>query len=124
MNPAADFFHMVWTCPTISAYWGAIAHEISGVLQENIEREPLPLLLGIMGDTRLRRSDRAFLGMACLIAKRDIMADWKARCAPTLTKWRRGLDRCAHREKLVYEARGCPNKYDRVWGKWEAAATT
>ncbi|KAJ1099290.1 hypothetical protein NDU88_004392 [Pleurodeles waltl] len=74
-NPAADFFHMVWACPIISAYWGAITREISGVLQEAIEREPLPLLLGIMGDTGLRRSDRAFLGMACLVAKRDIMAD-------------------------------------------------
>ncbi|KAJ1119448.1 hypothetical protein NDU88_007634 [Pleurodeles waltl] len=115
----ADFYHMVWTCPIIMAYWEKVVQEISEVLQEEVKRSPLPLLLGVMGDTELRRADRSFLGVACLVAKRDIMADWKARVAPALAKWRRGVDWCAQREKLVYEARGCLHKHKKIWGKGE-----
>ncbi|KAJ1205837.1 hypothetical protein NDU88_001262 [Pleurodeles waltl] len=121
-SPTADFFHMVWACPIIAAYWGAVVQEISGVLQEEVERLPVPLLLGVMGDIGLRRSDRTFLGVACLVAKRDIMTEWKAKNAPTLTKWRRGVDWCAQREKLIYEARGCLNKHNKIWGRWEGTA--
>ncbi|KAJ1205832.1 hypothetical protein NDU88_001257 [Pleurodeles waltl] len=51
---------------------GAITREISAALQIDMGLTPLPLLLGIIGDTGLRRAERTFLGVACLVAKRDI----------------------------------------------------
>ncbi|KAJ1155451.1 hypothetical protein NDU88_008181 [Pleurodeles waltl] len=119
MSPDADFFHMVWSCSTINTYWKMISREISLTLQVDMELTPLTSLLGVMGDSGLRRAERTLLGVACLVAKRDIVADWKANKAPALTKWKRGMDWCAQSEKLVYEARGCPNKYHKIWGRWE-----
>ncbi|KAJ1153199.1 hypothetical protein NDU88_005960 [Pleurodeles waltl] len=115
-SPDADFFHMVWACPVIMTYWKAIVGEVSKVLHSEVEMVPFPLLLGAMGEMGLRRADRIFLGEVCLVAKRDIMIEWKAEAAPTLTMWRRGVDLCALCEKSVYEARGCPNKYNKIWG--------
>ncbi|KAJ1097918.1 hypothetical protein NDU88_003034 [Pleurodeles waltl] len=57
----ADFFHMVWACPTIVAYWEAVVQEISGVLQVEVKRLPLPLPFGGHGRHRAAKSRSVLL---------------------------------------------------------------
>ena len=65
-----------------------------------------------------RKGVRTLIGMATMIAKRDIASKWNQEIAPTIVDWRKGMDRCAILEKPIYEARGCPGKYNKIWGSW------
>lgn len=92
--------------------------ELSNILGWTVPLSPLPLLLGVMESLDGSRTDKLFLGVATMVAKRDIAVAWKDPASPPITKWRKEVDWCAMQEKPVYEARGCPAKYGRIWDKW------
>ena len=67
---------MVWSCPKIQQFWREVTEEVSRVLEEEVELTPRLALLGIMFDMGGSRGDRTFIGMATMIAKRDIAKNW------------------------------------------------
>ena len=53
--------------------------------------------------------------MGLVVANRDISRAWKATDRPSVETWRQGLDHCMALERTVYVARGCPNKFYKIW---------
>ena len=76
--------------------------------------------MGITFEVGGPRGDRKLVGLATLIAKRDIAQNWRASQAPPIKKWRAGMDWVSKIEEQVYIARGCPGKHAKIWGKWWA----
>ena len=64
--------------------------------------------------------DRKLVGMATIIAKRDIAQNWMSSQIPQLARWKAGMDWASKIEEHVYVARGCPGKHTKIWGKWWA----
>ena len=117
-HTGADFLHMTWSCPSLQDFWNGITRIISRVLDREIELTPRSALLGILFDLGGRRGERAFIGMATMIAKRDIARNWMSREAPKLSVWKAGVDWVSKLEEPIYAARGCPGKHEKIWGKW------
>ena len=114
----ADFLHMIWSCPLIQRFWGKIENELAQILEREITLTPRLAILGITFDLGGARGDRILVGVATLLAKRDIAKRWMSPLPPTVKEWRTGMDWTAKMEERVYVARGCPKKHTRVWGKW------
>ena len=116
----ADFIHMVWTCPKLKCYWSRVGRELSRVLEHEIDLTPKIALLGILfavGDTRAKRT---FIGIATILAKRDIAKHWMGKNPPTIKEWSTAMDRSAKLEEPIYLSRGYTLKHKRKLGnRWD-----
>ena len=53
-----------------------------------------------------------------MVARRNVTQLWGAVNPPSVEKWKADLDGCMVAEKVVYESRGCPRKWNKIWCKW------
>ena len=79
---------------------------------------PKLALLNIWEPTDLNRAQRTWVALALIIAKRNVARLWGTNTVPTLTEWEKNLDWCMLAEKVIYESRGCPKKWTKIWGEW------
>ena len=114
----ADFFHMVWQCPVTQAFWKKVGHTLSKVCGGSVVLTPRVGLLGLLFDVGGTRASRKFVGMATLLAKREIARYWMRQISPSMKEWRAAVDWAAKTEEPIYLARGCPHKHSKIWGKW------
>ena len=75
-------------------------------------------LLNIWGATDLSRSQRIWTTLGLGVAKRNIARKWGSDLAPLLMEWKKDMDWCMLAEKVIYESRGCPQKWRKIWGNW------
>lgn len=108
---------MVWRCSVVTCYWESITRELSEVLGWEVLSNPVHVLLGVTEGLDGSRAEKHFLNTALMVAKRDIAVHWLSPTTPTLAHWCRGVDWCAAQERPLYEARGCPKKFHKMWGK-------
>ena len=113
-----SFIHTIWRCPKIQTYWSLIVGELNTVLEFTVPMEPAYILLGIPNDVDLPRHKLTFCNLGLMVAKRDIARRWGAKECPTLEEWRVGMDMYMAAEKTTYRARGCPQKFPKIWGSW------
>ena len=100
---------------------GVLGESCKGVITDSrpcSQLTPRVTLLGITFDLGVPRGDRTFVGLATLLAKRDIAKRLLADMPPTIKEWREGMDWTAKMEEHVYIARRCPGKHARIWGRW------
>ena len=76
---------MTWTCPRLQEFWNKVGRVISRVLGCEITLTPRSALLGITFELGGSRGDRSFIGMATLVAKRDIARNWMSSQPPKLS---------------------------------------
>ena len=53
-----------------------------------------------------------------MIAKRDSAQRWGDERVPTLRNWEAGMNKSMAMERVIYKGRGCPRKFDKIWGSW------
>ena len=76
--------------------------------------------MGIWEPTDLTSYQKIFVNFGCMIAKRDIAQKWGSGTMPRLRDWKAGMDKCMVLEKEIYKGRGCPRKFEKIWGGWAA----
>lgn len=69
---AASFFHMVWSCPRLEAYWAEIQESLNQITSLTMGSDPRLMLLNIFDDNVRSRHTRLFLSYATLYARREI----------------------------------------------------
>ena len=109
---------MVWSCPKIISLWKGTERETSQVLGREVKLIPRVALLWLLENIGGIRKERTFIKMVTSVAKRDIARKWKQPEPPSMAEWHRGVKWCANHEKPIYDARGCPQKHDKIWSKW------
>ena len=114
----ADFFHLIWHCPVTQTFWAKVGRTLSGVCGRPIALTPRVGLLGLLFDVGGNRASRRFVGMATLLAKREIARYWMRPVSPSMSEWRAAMDWAAKTEEPIYLARGCPHKHSKIWGMW------
>lgn len=67
-----DFFHTIWTCPTIHAYWEAIISVLGTILGVSLPVSPGFVLLGIPSEVDINRAQLLFASLGLAVAKRDV----------------------------------------------------
>ncbi|KAJ1129535.1 hypothetical protein NDU88_007903 [Pleurodeles waltl] len=90
-TPAADFYHMVWSCHPVNTAWQRITDTTADIAAHTIAPTPESCLLGICrrdkGDKHLRK----FIDLAFVVYKRLIATHWKAPHALSYAAWLRDL---------------------------------
>ncbi|KAJ1172916.1 hypothetical protein NDU88_004758 [Pleurodeles waltl] len=106
--PVVDFYHATWECPALRPFWKGVGSEISMVPAHPIDLSPRVALLDFLEELAGPQAKRIFIGMACLVAKRDITHHWKQPTPPVLTAWRKRVNWCAYQGTPIYQARDAP----------------
>lgn len=81
---------------------------------------PVPLevrwqILGVTGDITWLKWDKMWLALACFVARRNIVRLWGgADFHPTVEGWIHDLDWCQRAEQVIYQGRGCPQKWEKI----------
>lgn len=112
------FMHIIWDCVLIQQYWEKVHSTISEVLQVKFHLEARRALLNVWGPTDLTYYTKTWVILALMLAKRNIAQRWGSLQTPAFIKWKEDIDWCMFREKHVCVARGCPDKWIRIWEPW------
>ena len=78
------FYHVVWTCPLISRYWGRIMECVNEVTGTVTDLTPSVYLLNVWGPTDLPRALRIWTTLGMAVPKRNVARLWGAENTPTL----------------------------------------
>lgn len=115
---AGTFYHTIWTCPMITAYWTRILDIITAVCHKRLPPDPKCCLLNVWPPTDLNRSEQYWATVGFMVAKRNIAQKWGSSDTPTTGKWSTDMDLIMFAEKTTYVHRGCPKKWGRLWDNW------
>ena len=119
-----DFIHIFWSCPVIKHYWSQVLAVIQEVVGIDIAPSPQICLLGLVEELAPRVAERTLIGLLLFYARKMITPCWKKRAPPSTLLWKSHVNKVLPLYKGTYQNRGCPKKYDRVWAKWLAEAST
>ena len=111
--------HTILDCPALGPFWKEVVELISEMVEMHLPWTPQLALLGIWGEQVVPRDQLLFCNIALIVAKRDIIQLWGTVTIPRVADWCRNMDWCMRAEESVYKARGCPRKFDKVWGPME-----
>ncbi len=113
----ANMTHMLWSCPPLQVYWTAIFKRLAEAL--NIKLMPCAELaiFGVLSDHQTtRKKVEDSVAFASLLARRRILLEWKSPVAPKASLWLKDLMLYLDLEKIKYNLRGIPGRFDSVWG--------
>ena len=112
--------HTLWHCPKIMEFLEIVTDRLKEAVGVNFEGPLKTALLGIWDPRDLTRHQKILVNMGFMIAKRDSAQKWGSVMTPTFPEWEAGMDKCMALEKEIYKGRGCPKKFEKIWGGWEA----
>lgn len=113
-----SFFHILWDCPKMREYWHSTVEIMSEVVGAAVPLDARWQILGVTGDVTWSRWDKVWLALATVMAKRNIVRLWGADLAPTVEGWIHDLNWCQRAEQVIYQSRGCPQKWGEIWKAW------
>ena len=118
MSPA-HMTHMFWSCPRLQGYWTTIFKHLSEAW--NIEISPCAemALFGVsVSPIRqpFSKGTKQCLAFASLLARRRILLEWKSSVAPKASVWLKDLMMYLNLEKIKFNLRGLPDRFDQMWG--------
>ena len=64
----------------------------------------------------ISRGIKQSLAFASLVARRRILLEWKSTVAPKASVWLKDLMMYLNCEKIQFNLRGLPGRFDQVWG--------
>ena len=113
-----DLIHMFWKCTHLNSFWKNIYKYTSEILQKDILPDPR---ISVLGDVEMLKEfckdERKSILLITTAAKKCILTKWKDNQPPTLKQWWRELLSYSTSEKIMYNVKGKPMKFDRVWGR-------
>lgn len=88
---AADFTHMIWSCPRLMPYWYNIRQHINTVTQMVVSDNILDCLLGLRKRTTTNKVQLKFQDLSLILAIRTITINWKSPRPPSLSTWHQAV---------------------------------
>lgn len=112
----ANMTHMFWSCPRLCDYWTDIFSHLSKFLSVTLSPSIEVGIFGVIPNhenfTKWAKDTIAF---ASLLARRRILLGWKSPLAPSASKWLEDLMMFLKLEKIKYNLRGSPEKFELNW---------
>lgn len=115
---SGTYFHTIWECPRIQPYWESILNIVTQVTGVTLKPNAKRCLLNIWEPTDLNQAMRKWVTLGLMQARRNIAQHWGAVLPPTRLQWCKDMDNNMITERTVYQHRGCPQKWKKVWGRW------
>lgn len=106
-----DHTHLIWRCKKLPWYWVKILETLEKVFHTNILLRPNYCILGILDDLDLTDFQKVAINRALFQA-------WKLILPPTYREWVTHMGDTHQLEKVIIQHRGCPGKFEKLWGDW------
>lgn len=110
--------HQWWNFRILQKYWGKVITGMSRISKTHIDLSLRLCLLNIWDATDLSRTEKIWVTLGCMVAKPNIVKTWKGGVQPKYSDWESDMDLCMQAERAVYERRGCPHKWTKIWAPW------
>ena len=80
--------------------------------------DPKMCLLGLLPELDADKHLLTFLHETLFLARKVVARVWMQALPPTVQCWKKEVNDALPYKKLIYVHRGCPLKYEKVWGRW------
>lgn len=112
----ANMTHMFWSCPRLHEYWANIFHHVSKFLNFTLIPSVEIGVFGIIPNhENFTKWAKSVIAFTSLLARRRILLCWKSPLAPTASTWLKDLMLFLSLEKIKYNLRGAPEKFELTW---------
>ena len=112
----ADLTHMFWSCHTLTQYWSTVFNVLSEALEVRMEPCVLMAIFGVPDEvTTWTEKQCNIISFVTLLARRQILLNWKSNTPPTAARWLQDVMMFLHLEKIKFTIRGS-DKFLSVWG--------
>lgn len=110
------FFHCIWECRIIRAFWQEVMNKINQILNKKIVLDVEMLLLHVYSkNLKLRTHQIVFMDYCILQAKRMIALNWKKLDPPAIGAWINSLAQCMAMERITYFLKDKLTYFDEIW---------
>lgn len=113
-----DLIHLLWRCPKLHRYWSEVMETLNRVFQTTIPLDPIHCILGVLEDTVPEEMTRIAITRALFQARKLILLGWKSTSPPSVRSWITHMGNTLIMEKHIYQHRGSPNRFERIWAPW------
>lgn len=110
----ADFWHLSWGCVHISQYWTEIVDTLAKMANAPLACSPQVCLLGLT--PAIKGVVGRLVGVALLIAKRQVAVVWDSTRIPTVQQWLKDLTWCRENLHLYAEELPPASWPTNIWG--------
>ena len=86
-NSIGTFFHMVWECPNVFAFWNMVAAKLSVLLDIDVSPSPSVFLLNDDSQLQLNKTRTRVFFAGLTAAKKMIATRWKPPHSLTFRQW-------------------------------------
>lgn len=115
MSTRGTYYHVIWDCPLIQAFWKKVVSDINAATSLPVSVDTKVLLLGITKSVTHSTHTRLLLFYLCFYARKVLLQHWKLAFPPTAAQWYTLVGSVLPLYKLTYMGRKCPQKFDKVW---------
>lgn len=111
-----NFWHCIWDCRKIGSFWVAVTQTMKQILSKEVVLDPGFLILGLYPENmRYTKSDRMFIDMGLLQAKRLIALKWKRTREPSITQWIKQMMVALPLERITCILKRKLDVFEKVW---------
>lgn len=116
--PSMRFFLSSNLDSVIQAYWTQVIHFLHDQMGSPVTLEPKLCLLRLLPDSDIDKSLATFVHKSLFLSWKTVTRTWMQTLPPALQSWKKDINDALPCKKLTCTHRGCPLKYEKVWGRW------
>lgn len=108
--------HCMWHCTKTALFWEEIKTIIENILSKQLVMEPKLFLFGLYPERqKYTKSERIFIDLGLLNAKKCIALFWKKTCRPSGIQWIRQMLSALPLERITYMLKGKLELFESIW---------
>lgn len=116
MEAKGTLFHCIWQCMRIKTFWEEVRVITERILSKQVLLDPKLFLLGLYPDKHTySKSEKVFLNICMLNAKKSIALLWKTEHSPSTTQWIKQMLSTLPLERITYILKAKSQKFDMIW---------
>lgn len=116
-NSKGTLIHCMWECKHIKAFWTEVKNIIEKIILKEVSLDPKLFLSALYpGEQDLSKSERTFIDISSLAAKKCIAMAWKNVSRPSATQWLKQMLSNLPLERITYIRKSKRYLFERIWG--------
>lgn len=113
---SGSYFHTFWSCSKLITFWTHIFKILSGTFRLPLDPCPMMALFGVSPDPcPLNKYQRDFLAFCTLLARRQILLNWKNKLPPSYSMWIKDILYFMKMEKIRHTLNGRTARFYEIW---------
>lgn len=118
------FLHLLWSCPRVNGFWVQVIQFLHDKMGSPIQLCPKECILLPDPESFESRYSYSFCIESIFYAKKIIARTWLSHRSPSFPEWLNAVNCVLPLKKWIYQHRGCPTKFTKIWERWVQSELT